>query len=533
MKKVGKFLILSESGEGHGLALRLKAEGHEAKMKVFGTEYEGLGHNIIECACEYAVGETVVADCVGFGHVLDSFRDAGTRIFGGGTFADKLESDRLLSEEVFKNAGIETPNSVRADDWDDAEKKAKRFARNYGKVVLKPMGGLSGAVPSLIANSEEEVSDAMQRFRQWSGTSEVNITVQEFIKGTAVSTEGWFNGEDWIPGMFNHTVEKKHFLCGDLGPSTGCTGNLVWAADAEDPIVTETLIKLTKRMRKHKYVGPVDVNCVVNEDGIYALEFTPRFGYDAFPTLLTCLCDFDFGGFIDDLARGDKSEVKLSPGFGAGIRIGIPPWPSEKFYADAGVALRGFEENDQKWFYPYGVQLDEGELKSSNGYGVLGVVNGHGKTPGEAFARAYEICSRLHAVDLQYRTDLYCACVKDYRELRSIFDDYPGGWLGVDLDGTLALHGGWSNAIGAPVGTMVSRVKRWIQEGKEVRILTARGSIDGEGAAGRYQQICAIYDWIDENIGEAIEVTHEKDPGMIRLYDDRVVQIEKNEGKIA
>jgi phosphoribosylamine--glycine ligase len=533
LKKVGKFLILSDSGQGHGLTLRLKTEGHEAQLKVFGSDYEGLGHDIVDCACEYLTGETVVADGVSFGHVLESFRDAGTRIFGGGVFADKLETDRLLSEEVFRNAGIKTPDSHRANDWDDAEKVAKKFAKLGGKVVLKPEGGLSGVVPSLVVDGEEEVKDAIDHFHHSAGNSEINITIQEYIKGVAVSTEGWFNGENWIPGMFNHTIEKKKFLNCDLGPSTGCTGNLVWAADDDDDIVTETLTKLTVTMRKHNYVGPIDVNCVVNEEGIYALEFTPRFGYDAFPTLLTCLCDFDFGAFIDDVARGDEPKVKLSPGYGAGIRIGIPPWPSDTEHGIPGIALRGFKEEDKKWFYPYEMQLVDGELRSSRGYGLLGVVNGHGGTPGEAFARAYEICSRLHAVDLQYRTDLYCACMKDFRDLRSIFDGYTGGWLGVDLDGTLAHHNGWTRSIGDPIPAMVSRVKRWIREGKEIRVFTARGSIEGEGDTGRYQQLCRIYDWINEHIGEALEVTHEKDPGMIRLYDDRVVEINKNEGTIA
>jgi hypothetical protein len=76
---------------------------------------------------------------------------------------------------------------------------------------------------------------------------------------------------------------------------------------------------------------------------------------------------------------------------------------------------------------------------------------------------------------------------------------------------------------------MVQRVKRWIREGKEVRVLTARGSIP----EGKYEQICKIYDWIAEHIGEPIEVTHEKDPEMIRLYDDRVVKVDANEGTLS
>lgn len=527
--KVGKFLILSESGSGAGLALRLKAEGHEAKMKVFDSDYDGLGEGIVDCACDYSVGETVVADCVGFGHVLESYREAGVRIFGGGVFADHLETDRLLAEEVFHKAGIETPEASRAKSWDDAARMVQDTGKKSEKVVLKPEGGLSGVVPSYVARDVEEALEVLRRFEHKAGTSEVNLTIQEFIEGVALSTEGWFNGEDWVPGMFNHTLEKKHFLVGDIGPSTGCTGNVVWACDPKDPVVTKTLTLLTDTLRKHRYIGAIDVNTIVNKRGVYALEFTPRFGYDAFPTLLYSLCDFDCGALIDDLAAGRDSGATLSPGFGAGIRIGIPPWPSEQFHGEAGIKLRGFEEEDKQWFYPYEVCLVDGELQSSKGFGILGVVNGHGSCIGESFARAYKIVTSLRIADLQYRLDLGEACLKDYRELRkTLAEDEADGWIGVDLDGTLATYSGWSEEVGEPIPAMVQRVKRWLREGKDIRILTARGAM----GQGKWDQICKIHDWCLEHIGESLEVTASKDHEMLRLYDDRVVQVVANEGSL-
>ena len=50
------------------------------------------------------------------------------------------------------------------------------------------------------------------------------------------------------------------------------------------------------------------------------------------------------------------------------------------------------------------------------------------------------------------------------------------GWIGVDLDGTLAFYQGWNEGkIGDPVPVMLARVKGWLAEGVEVRIVTARG----------------------------------------------------------
>jgi phosphoribosylamine--glycine ligase len=525
-KKVGRFLILSDAGDGVGLAVRLKAEGHDVKVKIFDPSHDEQGKGLIEPALEYKSGQTVIADVTGFGHILEEFRDGGTKVFGGSVFADKLETDRGLAEEVMNDAGIETPEAVNVTSWSDAAEACERLGSDGGKVVIKPEGGLSGVVPSYVASDVEDAHSMLKVFEKEQGSAEVEITVQEFVEGVAVSTEGWFNGKEWAEGMFNHTIERKHSMNGDLGPSGGCTGNVIWRCDISDPIVKQTLIKLTKVLQKHNYVGIIDINCIVNEEGIYGLEFTPRFGYDSFPTTLHSLCDFNFGAFLDTMARGDTPTDTLSEGFGVGVRLSLPPWPSEKYHAQAGVSIRGFKEDDKQWFYPYGVMLVDGELQSSHGVGILGVVNGHGDSIGEGFARAYEIVTRLRIPEVQYRTDLAQVCLKDYRELRRILTDGDEGWIGVDLDGTLATYSKWSDDIGEPIDPMVSKVKRWISEGKEVRVFTARGS----QSEGKYEQLIKIYDWIKEHIGEPLEVTHEKDPQMLRLYDDRVRQVEANEG---
>lgn len=419
---MSRFLILSECGDGVGLAVRLKAEGHDVKLKIFDPIFEHQGFGLVDYATEYQFGQTVIADCTSFGSILESFRDAGVSIFGGGAFADRLETDRKFSEEVMHSVGIDTPDSVSVMSWDDAAKQAQKFADKSGKVVLKPEGSLSGVVPSYVASNAEDALSMIEQFKHECGTHEVELTVQEFIEGVAVSTEGWFNGDEWLPGMFNHTIERKQFLNDDIGPSGGCTGNVVWSCDSKDPLVTETLTKLTETMRKHRYVGAIDVNCVVNEEGVFGLEFTPRFGYDAFPTLLYSLVDFDFGSFIDTLSRGQSGDFILNEGFGAGVRLSLPPWPNEKFHNDAGVCIQGFKEKDKECFYPYGVMLEDDVLKSSAGVGIVGVVNGFGESIEEAFAQAYKIVKRLRAPGLQYRTDLAEVCLKDFKALVKVVE---------------------------------------------------------------------------------------------------------------
>lgn len=525
---MSRFLILSEDGSGLGLALRLEAESHSVKMWIRDPLYKDVGKGLVDCACSYEFGQIIIPECIGFGSLLDIYRAHDVRVLGGSSFADHIEEDRELAEEIMHKAGVETPEAHRATSWKEAIHVAESLSKksSKGKVVIKPEGKLSGIVPSYVASSLEDAVAMLKSYEAQSRTDTPEIFIQEFIEGVAVSTEGWFNGEDWVEGLFNHTLENKKTLNDDLGPSEGCAGNVVWSCDSNDLIVKQTLTKLTKTLREARYIGPFDINCVVNKEGVYALEFTPRFGYDAFPVLLYTLCDFNFGSFMDSCSNGDICRERLNQGFGAGIRIKIPHDLAEH----ESVSVRGLSQDELQWFYPYHLAEGMDGIESVKNADMLGVVCGFGDSIGEAFARAYQLCSKLEIRDLQYRSDLAEACLKDFRELQDMLsgDEESEGWIGVDLDGTLAKYSSWSEDIGEPIPQMIQRVKHWLAEGKEVRILTARGSLE----PGKHEQLVKVYDWVKQHIGSPLEVTHKKDPLMIRLYDDRVRQVKPNTGEL-
>lgn len=104
------------------------------------------------------------------------------------------------------------------------------------------------------------------------------------------------------------------------------------------------------------------------------------------------------------------------------------------------------------------------------------------------------------------------------------------GWIGVDLDGTLARYDEWRGIehIGEPIPLMVARVKRWLSEGREVRIFTARvGGLTGEDLD---VAAATIFTWCAKHIGEVLPVTCMKDFGMVELWDDRAVSVGFNTG---
>lgn len=103
-------------------------------------------------------------------------------------------------------------------------------------------------------------------------------------------------------------------------------------------------------------------------------------------------------------------------------------------------------------------------------------------------------------------------------------------WVGFDLDRTLAVYHEWrgTEEIGAPIPDMVARLKQYRRQGVEVRILTARVSHPAEAERARR----AIEAWSLEHLGEVLPVTDRKDFAMLHAYDDRIVQVEPNTGRL-
>jgi hypothetical protein len=104
------------------------------------------------------------------------------------------------------------------------------------------------------------------------------------------------------------------------------------------------------------------------------------------------------------------------------------------------------------------------------------------------------------------------------------------GWIGVDLDGTLAFYDKWRGPthIGAAIPAMLDRVKQWVADGLEVRIFTARVSTDN--LTERKLIVSAIQKWCLVNGLPTLQITCVKDFGMITLWDDRAVHVIPNTG---
>jgi len=103
------------------------------------------------------------------------------------------------------------------------------------------------------------------------------------------------------------------------------------------------------------------------------------------------------------------------------------------------------------------------------------------------------------------------------------------GWIGVDLDRTLAHYDGWKGPghIGEPLAPMMVRVRTWLDEGRTVKIFTARIAVP---EPDRSKVIKVIHEWLESHGLPRLDITNVKDLAMEQLWDDIAVQVIPNTG---
>ena len=395
-----KILFVSKEGDGLGVAHRLVTEGHDVFYYIKEPRFHLAGKGIVDRVLNFRPYITrcdlVVCDMVGMGRFVDLFRRLGKPVFSCSSEIDKLELDRQAGMNVFKEAGIDIPETHPAGS--PAEAKTLISGQAWGKGwVLKPDGNKATS-KTMVVRDPETIDWALHNLGGGS------LIIQRVVDGIEVSTEGWFNGRDFIK-PFNHTFEEKRFLEGDLGANTGCMGNIVIAAKS-NRLTRATVERLGAYLAKSGYRGPVDVNAIVSKDRADALEITGRMGYDAIEALLEGLREPSVD-LIFDTAIGVKKEMAITNDYMIAVRLSIPPWPSAKPKEEEhGAPVLGLTPPILKHVFFTDVYKEGNEYKTAGGDGVLMKVTARGRDVNEARNRVYRTLKDIDVNSKQYRLDI-------------------------------------------------------------------------------------------------------------------------------
>ena len=415
-----RICVASLYGEGLWLAHRMAAEGHDVSAVVYEEKYaEALGGLIkvmpgaeVYVASKY---DMIVMDTSGMGTTADEARQEAPTI-GGSVLADKLEEDRLFALDFMTRCGLQVAPYEAFENPADGIRYIKK--RNK-RLVFKPIGEQDDKSTTYVSKSAE---DMLNYFDVLFRTAKVSqYILQDFVEGVEASSEVYINSTGYY--ALNHTLETKKFLNNELGPNTGCSGSLLWMAKKDNALFEKGLKKCVGPLQEMGFVGPIDLNTISNGEGCWALEFTPRFGYDA-TALLTRLLPIGFGDFLYAIASEQRPpDLTAKHPFCASVRLSIPPYPTEalpkKFYHE-GVPINGLHESDLDRFFIYDVRKrgESDDLESAGLCGWLGCPLAVGETPGAAFDAVYEMLQHLRVPNSQYRTDVCDAVSKRYWKLR-------------------------------------------------------------------------------------------------------------------
>lgn len=424
---MAKILIVTYSMYGSWFSLQLENEGHsvdiwlESHYNDFSMVLSGLIKTPLRAKPNFKNYDLVLFDLTGRPKIAEEVINLGVPCIGDGDFNSEIEDNRLLGIEIMEECGVGVPFYETFDDIGDA----KRFIRKTNKTfVFKPDGGQDqDAATTYVSKSPE---DLLQYLDKLSGTTKgTRFILQEVVQGTEISTEAWFNGKEFF--LINATLEEKKFLHGNLGPNTGCAGNLVWMYDQLNPpyVFREGLGKMKDFLQQYNYRGMIDLNTIVSDTKLYGLEWTPRFGYDASATLYSCFNE-GVGDFFGEIASGGEPNLVCDNVYAAGIRISIPPYPTEiKNHHPEDIPIKGIEEDDiPKNTFLFDCCADKSDSLITVGVsGFVCVPIQAGGSIQEAFGRMNEKVKKIHIPDMQYRNDIEERTTKRYNILSS------QGWL--------------------------------------------------------------------------------------------------------
>jgi phosphoribosylamine--glycine ligase len=411
-----RFLGVTESCDLGSLYLRLIAEGHEMKLAVSeplaaGT-LAGMAPRVADWRSELdwirAAGDdgAIIFESVseGFGALQDGLRQAGYRVIGGSAHGDRLENDRAYGQRLLGELGFPAGHVWQFDDVAAAD---AFIAAHPARYVLKFSGSDHASSDNYVGRMADG-RDVQAMLRQRRRLADAGFILMEFIDGVEMGIGAYFNGERFLaPTCLDW--EHKRFFAGDLGELTGEMGTVA-TYDRSARFFDMTLRKLEPQLRGKGHVGYINLNTIVNERGIWPLEFTCRFGYPGF-AVLEPLQDIGWGALFRAMLDQSTDRLPTHPGFSVGVVVTTPPFPYSRKQVDEPVGLpvlfdRPLDAEDDRHIHYGELGLADGALVTSGLYGWTMVVTGVAPTIAEARSAAYRRARRAIIPNARYRLDI-------------------------------------------------------------------------------------------------------------------------------
>jgi phosphoribosylamine---glycine ligase len=414
-----KILVVGSGGREHALAWKLANSPRVQKVFVApgngGTATETGVENVaiteIGALIDFCRKESIYLTVVGpeaplAEGIVDSFKEAGLKIFGPTRAAAQLESSKHFAKTFMLRHGLPT---AQHRSFENAA-EAKAYIASRGAPIVIKADGLAAGKGVVVATTREQALAAVddmltdKRF----GAAGNRVVVEDFLEGEEASFIVMCDGTNVL--ALATSQDHKRLKDRDEGPNTGGMG-----AYSPAPIVTPKIHARVMReiiqpavngmaQDGHPYVGFLYAGLMIDSAGNpRTLEFNCRLGDPETQPIILRLKS-DLLELIERALDGslDSAEAEWDRRCALGVVIAAANYPEEPRKGDRIDGVPAPAE-DCRVFHA-GTRLENRQVVT-NGGRVL-CVTALGDSLRMARTRAYEVIDRIRFDGMQYRKDI-------------------------------------------------------------------------------------------------------------------------------
>jgi phosphoribosylamine--glycine ligase len=423
-----RFLGIGDNADLASLYLRLAADGHDVKIYIDNhlcrDTLQGLITRVDDWQTELDwIREAESEGCMlfenvggGRGALQDRLRADGLNVIGSSAYGARLENDRAYAQKILSELGLPTAPVFEFSKTQEAVRFIKQRPARY---VVKSNGPDAATFVGTLPDGK----DVSAHLASDPNLASCSFVLMEFVEGIEMGVGAYFNGDDFLlPACLDW--EHKRFFPGDLGELTGEMGTVVTYSGSAT-FFHRTLGRMRALLKQNGYCGYINLNTIVNESGIWPLEFTCRFGYPGY-AILDPLQRTRWAELFRAMLGRHTSRLEVEPGFSVGIVITTPPFPysREQVPEPKGlpIVFRGDLSSDERANLHFGeVGLLNGILVTSGANGYTLVVTGTGDTIETARNAANALADKVVIPNARYRRDIGQKLIEgDFDKIRAL-----------------------------------------------------------------------------------------------------------------
>lgn len=338
--------------------------------------------------------------------IVNSFQDAGLRIFGPTSEAAAIETSKAYAKKVMKEYGIPTaPYRTFL-----SRENALIYVRTHSYPLVVKADGLAQGKGVVICKSHLDavlaIEDLMVKGR--CGDAGRKIVIEEFLDGDEVSVHVLTDGYSsvMLPTSQDHkelTVNGKVHMTGGMG----CIAPVPWIGPRDLEKINHSIIQpMLAAMRDMgtPFKGCLFVGLIMTKNGPSVLEFNARFG-DPETTVLLPIIRSDFLALLEACVDGtlkDWGGKQADHGYAASIVLASKGYPGSY---ETGYPIEGLEPREGIEVFHAGTTNVGGNIRTAGGR-VLTIMSHDNHSLSSALTRAYDAVKSINFKGMHYRTDI-------------------------------------------------------------------------------------------------------------------------------